>query len=282
MDSQRLPTKTYHCQTRQNIGQPACGDKVVWHTTNEDPDAAEGVITALMPRDTVLTRTTFSGEDKPLAANITQLIIVVAPRPEPSTYLIDQYLIAAERIGTRAIIAINKADLLSQDEKWKIMEQFSYYPELGYELIFVSAHQIEGLIPLQHKLQGHTSILVGQSGVGKSSLTNALIPELQLETRQLSEKKQLGQHTTSASTLYALGEDAWLIDSPGVRSFRLGSIDLQTLENGFVEIRALLGDCRFSNCRHETEPGCALQAAVEQGKINPQRLENFKHMAAKL
>lgn len=274
--------KIYHCLFRQNLGDLSCGDRVVWEKTSNNPKVLEGVVTALIDRTSVLTRSTFSGDEKPLAANITQLIIVLAPQPEPSEYLLDQYLIAAERIGVKAIIAFNKADLLNEDERQLLEKRFSLYRQIGYELVFVSSRTEGGLSPLSDKLSGQTSILVGQSGVGKSSLTNVLIPELELQTSKLSEKSQLGQHTTSASTLYFLDNKGRLIDSPGVRSFRLGDIDRSTLENGFIEFKPYLGHCRFSDCSHTNEPGCALIEACKQGHISKTRLDNFRHMASKL
>ena len=255
---------------------------MVWEKTSKDPAIHEGVVTALIDRKTVLTRSTFSGEEKPLAANVTQLIIVLAPQPEPSEYLLDQYLIAAERMGVNAIIAFNKSDLLTNEEHLALEQRFVHYNNIGYQVVFISTRNEVGLMPLMDKLRGQSSILVGQSGVGKSSLTNALIPELKLETNQLSEKSQLGQHTTSASTLYFLENGGLLIDSPGVRSFRLGDIDRSTLENGFVDLKPYLGHCRFSDCSHSSEPGCALQQALAEGKISAHRLENFLHMADKL
>ena len=272
----------YHCLTRQNIGHIACGDHVVWEKTSSDPGVLEGVVTALIDRQSVLTRSTFSETDKPLAANITQLIIVLAPQPEPSEYLIDQYLIAAERIGVKAIIAINKADLLDDEQRTVLQERFQLYENIGYHVVFISTKTDNGLQPLFNSLSDETSILVGQSGVGKSSLTNTLLPDLNLETQKLSEKKQLGQHTTSASTLYFLDDNARLIDSPGVRSFRPGSIDKSILEQGYREFKPFLGHCKFSNCSHTNEPGCALIEACENGDISQVRLDNFRHMADKL
>jgi len=229
-----------------------------------------------------LERSTFSGEEKPLAANITQMVVLLAIEPEPSEYLLDQYLIAAEKIGIKVLITVNKSDLLSDTDKTRFMERFGHYEDIGYPLIFISSRFKDGLVPLTEHLKHETSILVGQSGVGKSSLTNSLIPDLELQTNKLSDKKQSGQHTTSASTLYALPEGGELIDSPGVRSFRLGKIDRSTLEQGFREFHDFLGHCRFSNCSHDTEPGCALTEAVQDGKIHPLRLQNFRHMLEKL
>ncbi|MBT8440305.1 MAG: small ribosomal subunit biogenesis GTPase RsgA [Gammaproteobacteria bacterium] len=282
LDTDTEQRTVYHCLTRQNIGYIACGDNVVWEKTSSDPKVLEGVVTALIDRQTVLTRSTFSESDKPLAANISQLIIVLAPQPEPSEYLIDQYLIAAERIGIKAIIVINKADLLDNEQKSALHSRFQTYEKIGYHVVFASTKTDNGLQPLLENLTGETSILVGQSGVGKSSLTNTLLPELDLETQKLSEKKQLGQHTTSASTLYFLDNNARLIDSPGVRSFRPGTIEQSMLENGYREFKPFLGHCKFSNCSHSNEPGCALIEACKNGDIAPIRLENFRHIASKL
>ncbi len=236
----------------------------------------------LQERKSVLERATFSGEEKPLAANITQMVIVLAPEPEPSEYLVDQYLIAAEKTGVKVIITINKSDLLDDRQHQSLQQRFQHYEDIGYRLIFISSKMQDGLKPLTDALDNETSILVGQSGVGKSSLTNSLIPDLELQTKKLSEKKQSGQHTTSASTLYELPSGGRLIDSPGVRSFRLGEIDKTTLENGFREFAPFLGYCKFSNCSHTNEPGCAMLEAVADKKIHPQRLQNFLHMLEKL
>jgi ribosome biogenesis GTPase len=282
LDTDSEQRTVYHCLTRQNIGHIACGDNVVWEKTSPDPNVLEGVVTALIDRNSILTRSTFSETDKPLAANVTQLIIVLAPKPEPSEYLVDQYLIAAERIGVKAIIVINKADLLDDEQQSALHSRFQTYEKIGYHVVFVSTKTDNGLQPLLKNLANETSILVGQSGVGKSSLTNTLLPELDLQTQQLSEKKQQGQHTTSASTLYFLENNARLIDSPGVRSFRPGTIDKSMLENGYREFKPFLGHCKFSNCSHTNEPGCALIEACENGDIAPIRLDNFRHMVSKL
>ncbi|MCP4994309.1 MAG: small ribosomal subunit biogenesis GTPase RsgA [Gammaproteobacteria bacterium] len=267
-----------HCLSRQNIGHITCGDRVIWHTTGDD----QGVVTAVESRETALIRPNYAGEAKPLAANISQLIVVLAPRPEPSTYLVDQYLVAATNIGVKAVIALNKQDLLDGEARDQFNRTFSHYKSIGYPQAMVSAKQEHGLEPLIELLQGETNILVGQSGVGKSSLINALLPNIDLLTGQLSHATGLGRHTTSATTLYNLPQGGRLIDSPGVRSFRLGKLDRQTLERGFREFTPYIGQCKFSDCSHDHEPECALLEAVAAGKIYPQRLENFRHMAANM
>ncbi|HDK38243.1 MAG TPA: small ribosomal subunit biogenesis GTPase RsgA [Thiolapillus brandeum] len=270
--------KNHHCLFRQNLGEIVCGDWVLWQAASDD----QGVVVSLLPRKTVLSRPDYSGRDKPLVANITQLVVVLAPKPAPTGYLTDQYLVAAELIGVKALITLNKADLLDP-EAWRAFQQrFSYYQAIGYPLVGVSAHREHGLEPLLEKLSNETSILVGQSGVGKSSLINALIPQQDETVGQLSEASGLGRHTTSVATLHFLDNGGEIIDSPGVRSFRLGKITRQQLEKGFREFAPYLGKCQFSNCTHNSEPGCALVEAMNQGAIHPDRLNNFLHMAAQL
>ena len=259
---------------RANLGEVVCGDRVVWQPTGD----RAGVVVAVQPRTAALTRPGASGGEKAIAANITQLVIVLAPQPEPTGYLVDQYLVAAERIGVNALICLNKADLQDEAERARFRARFAHCEPLGYPVIQISAKTEHGLEPLQRRLRGQTSILVGQSGVGKSSLVNALIPRETVLEGGLSDATGLGRHTTSAATLYVLESGGELIDSPGVRSFRLGPLTREQLERGFREFLPLIGQCRFHNCVHLAEPGCAIRAAVEAGDIPPQRLESYQHM----
>ncbi|MCW8881230.1 MAG: small ribosomal subunit biogenesis GTPase RsgA [Sedimenticola sp.] len=263
-----------HCLSRQNIGQVVCGDRVVWQAT----DDGQGVVTAVLPRETALIRPNFSGEARALAANISQIVIVLAPEPMPSQYLVDQYLVAAEQIGVTTLIALNKRDLMDNAAIEAFDRQFGHYETIGYPVIKISAKFEHGLDPLIERLNQQTSILVGQSGVGKSSLIMALLPDIEIQIGRLSEASGLGCHTTSATTLYDLPSGGHLIDSPGVRSFRLGALTPDAVAQGFIEFGDFLGHCKFSNCSHQQEPGCALKEAVEEGKIHPQRLSNFLHM----
>ena len=267
-----------HCLARQNIGHPVCGDRVVWQRTAD----GQGVVTAIQPRSTVLSRPDFSGRDKPLAANLTRLVVLIAPEPDPSGYLIDQYLVAAELIGVEAMIVGNKMDLLAGDARAAFERRFAHYPAIGYETLWTSLRRPGTLATLIAALAGQTSILVGQSGVGKSSLVNPLLPDLDVQIGRLSRATGLGRHTTSTATCYRLIGGGSLIDSPGVRSFRLGAIDRETLQRGFREFGPHLGRCRFGDCRHDREPGCAIRDAVDAGQIAPQRLANFHHLAAGL
>ncbi|MCB1752892.1 MAG: ribosome small subunit-dependent GTPase A [Gammaproteobacteria bacterium] len=268
----------YHCLLRQSIGEPVCGDRVVWQPTAAD----QGVVTALLERSSLLTRPTYGGAEKALAANIDLLVVVLAPEPAPSQYLLDQYLIAAENLGLDAAITCNKWDLTGPQVAAEFERNFGHYEAIGYPLVRVSAKTDHGLDPLIVRLQRGTSILVGQSGVGKSSLVKALIPDIDIQTGRLSKTSGMGRHTTSATTLYRMPQGGELIDSPGVRSFRLGRMNARQLESGFREFRPFIGHCRFANCSHNHEPGCALIGAVAAGRIHPRRLENFRHMAAGL
>ncbi len=268
----------YHCRFRQNLGQLVCGDRVCWHRTGD----GEGVVTAILARESLLSRPDYSGREKALAANITQLVVVIAPEPEPNEYLVDQYLVAVETLGVKGLIAINKIDLLAAEPKTALLARFGLYAEIGYPVIGISARQTHGLDPLASRLRGETSILVGQSGVGKSSLINSLLPDREIQTGKLSAATGLGRHTTSATTLYSLPDGGEIIDSPGVRSFRLPRLDRRRLEQGFRELRTYLGRCRFRDCRHREEPGCALRQAVSDGAIDPRRLQNFLHIAEHL
>ncbi len=268
----------HHCMTRSNIGDPVCGDRVVWQPCGD----LGGVVTALEPRDNLLSRPDCSGRDKPLAANLSLMAVVVAPRPPPSGFLLDQYLVAAELIGVHALVVVAKMDLLDAAAAADFLDALTPYRALTYPICPISTKGPPGLDALTGRLTGETAILLGQSGVGKSSLVQALLPNQDIQVGRLSAATGLGRHTTSAATCYRLppgGPDSGrLIDSPGVRSFRLGDLTQAELEQGFRELAPFLGRCRFRDCRHLEEPDCAVRAAVAAGGIDRRRLACFHNL----
>jgi ribosome biogenesis GTPase len=261
------------CSARQNIGQPVCGDSIVWQSIDEQ----EGVITAIKDRTSLLVRPGFADRIKPVAANITLMCVVIAPRPAPQENLIDRYLVAAEHLNITPMIVCNKSDLIDEQELANWQTRFSVYQTIGYQLLMTNTRQAHGLDQLKNQLKDNRSILVGQSGVGKSSLINYLIPDREARVMELSSQIIQGQHTTSNSELYHLpGNEGEIIDSPGVRDFRLGHLDRRAIEQGFKEFRPYIGQCRFSDCRHENEPDCAILAAVNDGRIDAARFASYR------
>jgi ribosome biogenesis GTPase len=212
---------------------------------------------------------------RPVAANIDQIVVVIASKPSFEYGMLDRYLVAAELIGAQPVIVVNKSDLLDHDSRNKLEARLEVYRRIGYALLFTSTHSTDGLRDLHQQLKAHTSVLVGQSGVGKSSLANTLLPELDIRIGSLSQVTGLGRHTTTVTMLYHLPDGGDLIDSPGVRDFNLIKVPAADLELGFREFRPYLGQCRFHNCRHASEPGCAIQAAAREGQIVARRLESY-------
>jgi len=266
--------KLHRCVARQNLGALVCGDKVIWQAALADNN--QGVIVAVEERNSLLQKPGFGGKLKPMAANIDQIVIVSAIQPEPKPYLIDRYLIAAENLPATPIILINKIDLLKKEDKEKIDSLVKSYQKIGYKVINASSVIDHGFDELLNSLKNHTSIFVGLSGVGKSSLINHLMPELNIRVGELSEASGEGTHTTTSSTLYSLPEGGVLIDSPGVRDFGLWNTSAEEILNGFIELHDYIGHCKFSNCSHTHEPGCAIQQALSDGKISQLRFNNYQ------
>ena len=266
------------CHLRANLPTLVTGDRVVWRAGNQ----GQGVIVAQLPRASELCRPDSRGQLKPVAANVDQIVIVFAPLPQPHANLIDRYLIAAEHAGIRPLLLLNKADLLDEDNAAFIDSLLATYRQLGYPLLEVSAHDGAGMAELRAALDDRISVFVGQSGVGKSSLVNSLLPGVDLKVGALSELTGKGTHTTTTARLFHFPEGGDLIDSPGIREFGLGHVSRDDVEAGFIEFRELLGRCRFRDCRHDREPGCALLLALEEGRIQPQRLASYRHIIASL
>jgi len=264
----------HRCVARRGLQQIVCGDRVSWQTTT----AGEGVVEAIEERHSVLLRADGHKASRPLAANIDQILIVAAPEPALDEFLIDKYTITAELAHTEPVIVINKSDLLDTRAQHKIEARIQDYRGIGYQVLMTSALLQTGIEALTARLADKTSILVGQSGVGKSSLINRLLPDLEVAVGHLSEASGQGKHTTTTTTLYHLPQGGALIDSPGVRDFHLGRTSAAELADGFREFRAYLGKCRFHNCRHLSEPGCAVAFAADNGAISYRRLANYRQL----
>ncbi len=264
------------CTSRTNLGNLVAGDKVVWRAGSDHT----GVIESRLDRASLLERPDNFGRLKAVAANIDQMLIIISPEPSPQPNLIDRYLVAAELMNVRPILVLNKADLLNEFSEELIRELLSVYIELGYQTCEVvsSRHQEPRLSRLPELIDNRTSIVVGQSGVGKSSLINTLLPDAKLAVGELSAATGEGTHTTTQAKLFHLPTGGQLIDSPGIRDFSLWHIDVEQLQLGFVEIAMRLGHCRFRDCKHEGEPGCAIIAAVESGEIDETRFDSFERI----
>jgi ribosome biogenesis GTPase len=254
------------CVTRGKQGGLACGDRVVAAPTS----AREGVIEAVDPRRTLLQRAA-PHRSKLIAANATQLAVVVAGEPSFSDELVCRALVAAEHAGVRPLIVLNKADLAAPTAAART--RLAPICAVGYPLIEISA--THDIAPLRGRLEGETTVLLGQSGMGKSTLVNALVPEANAETREISRFLDSGKHTTTHSRLHRLDADTAVVDCPGLQELGLSHLDAAAIEIGFPELRALRGRCRFADCRHREEPGCAVPAALAAGTLHPRRLELF-------
>jgi ribosome biogenesis GTPase len=257
---------TLDCVTRGRRGALACGDRV----TVARSAAGKGVIEAVGVRATLLYRSD-RARQKLVAANVTQIVIVVAPVPAISDDLVDRCLAAAEHGGMAALIVLNKSDLPQAAEALRALER---YRGLGYRLIALTARSDLG--PLVPCLTGETSVLVGQSGVGKSTIINGLLPAAAVRVAEISAALDSGRHTTTHTRLYHLNATSHVIDSPGMQLFGLHHLDEQALPQAFVEFRPWLGGCRFRDCRHLSEPGCAVAAACRDGKISEERLASYR------
>jgi ribosome biogenesis GTPase len=261
----------HRCFQRSNLDPLVTGDEVIWQ--QGDP---MGVVVSGLPRRSVLKRPNNFNELKPVAANIDTLAIVIAPYPEPHINLVDRYLIAAELMEVRPLLVLNKIDLLDDGNRTSLLDMLRLYQQLGYETLEVSGKAALGMDALQQRLSQHTSVFVGQSGVGKSALVNALLPGVNTLEGELSHGEIKGRHTTTSARLFHLPQGGNLIDSPGIREFGLWHVEPDALLGSFVEFRPFLTGCRFRDCRHEKEPGCQLLQAVQSGLISAQRLASYQ------
>jgi ribosome biogenesis GTPase len=253
------------CQVRGRRLRVVCGDRVVLHA-----DGDGGVIEEILPRANLFYRSD-AFRSKPIAANVTQIAVVMAARPSFSLELTQRCILAAEAAGVASLLVLNKTDL---PETAAARERLALLTRIGYPLVALCAH--EDVSPLLPALRGHTTLLIGQSGMGKSTLINALVPDAAASTAEYSEALDSGRHTTTHTRLYPIAPDTALIDSPGLQEFALQHLDADALARAFVEFRAFLGHCRFRDCRHMNEPGCRIVAAVAAGDVDSRRLDLFR------
>lgn len=263
------------CQTLRKIATVAAGDKVKVSIVAKE----QGRIEELLPRHSVLERPNKGRKTRPVAANIDQVFVVFANEPYCDFLLIDQYLAICENRNLKPLLIYNKADLTLCEP---IEQELKNYTNLGYPLFRVSATQNSGMNELQQALSKKISIFTGQSGVGKSSLTNTLIPDKELKTNTVSAITKHGRHTTTAATLYHLPQGGGLIDSPGVAIFGLAGLSEQQLAQGYREFQPFIEQCQFNDCRHVKDKGCAVRTAVESQLIPNTRYQRFLKLREKM
>src|ERR1700676_2392934 len=247
-----------------------CGDRVIWGY----PPSADGPsVGSVEPRRNLIERIDSRGRPEPVAANIDKLVMVVAPQPTTDWFLVDRYWAGAVLKDLAALIIVNKKDLGTD----AIEPQLDEYRKLNLTCVEVSCHPAAGIADLERLLTGSVSLLVGQSGVGKSSLVNALVPEAAAQTAELTRDDE-GRHTTTTARWYQLAPTSAIIDAPGVRDFAPPAHLVRAAERGFIEIHALSVNCRFKDCRHMEEPGCAVRSAVEHQQFPPRRYESYRRL----
>ncbi len=265
-------TGIHDCVTRGKKGGIACGDHVEFTATGQET----GVIERTLPRRNLLYRSD-AFKSKLLAANVDRVFVVLAATPSPDFNLLNRCLIACEMAGIPATLLVNKSDLPQTEA---LLARLSAYARLGYPLISLAARV--DISPLKARLAGDTAIFIGASGVGKSTLINGLVPEAEIATQEISQALDSGRHTTTHTRLYHLPGGGALIDSPGMQEFGLMHVDPARLTAAFPEFKPLIGQCRFYNCKHLQEPGCAILDAVANGSILKERWQNYRTLLEEL
>lgn len=263
------------CTTRRKLDNVACGDFVHW----QEEERGNAVVTAIEPRKNVLSRPDFRGKIRAIAANIDVLIVVSSWRPAPSWEMLDRYLVAAEQLPAEVIIVMNKADLRAEYSSAQDDVYLDEYQRIGYQIIHTDAGTGQGIAEISAALGDKTAILAGQSGVGKSSLVAGLLPEETIRVGEIGDTGE-GKHTTTVATLYRLADGA-LIDSPGVRDFALPPLNPSELQSGYPEFAAFDGQCKFNNCTHQHEPGCAIKVAIKTNDLPPHRYQRYLNLLAR-
>ncbi len=263
-------TGTLRCSLKSRKLRIVCGDHVTWETL---PSADGPSVESIDPRRNLIERIDSRGRPEPVAANIDRLAIMVAPEPAPDWFLVDRYWAGARLKDIEVILIVNKADL----GLGPLRAELAVYENLQLPIFKVACHGDLTLSELQRTLAHRVTLIVGQSGVGKSSLANALAPESAAQTAELTRDAE-GRHTTTTARWYSIGTDAAIIDAPGVRDFAPPARIVRAAERGFQEIHALSNGCRFNDCRHFEEPGCAVQAAVTNNTVSARRYESYRRL----
>lgn len=263
------------CQPRRKLETVAVGDKVLWSLSGP----GQGRIEAVLPRRSLLARPARNNKVRPVAANIDTVFVVIAVEPYCDFLLVDQYLAVCENNQINAALILNKTDLTHSED---LEKELQAYQNLGYQVQRMSTKTGIGLTGLRLALHNRVSLLTGQSGVGKSSIANIIVPDRNLKTNTLSETTKHGRHTTTAATLYHIDTGGDLIDSPGVAIFGLADLNSQQLAQGYREFQPLSGNCQFNDCRHHHDKGCAVRAAVENGNITMTRYQRFLKLTQKM
>jgi ribosome biogenesis GTPase len=262
--------RTLHCALSGRKQRVVCGDVVAW----SHPPSADGPrVTSVEPRRNLIERIDARGRAEPVASNIDRLAVVVALEPAPDWFLVDRYWAGAVLKELDAILIVNKLDLGIQSFR----PELDTYRNLPLNCIEVSSQSGAGMADLKRLLAGGVTLLVGQSGVGKSSLVNALAPEAAAETAELTRDEE-GRHTTTTARRYPIDASSAIVDAPGVRDFAPPASLVRAAERGFVEIFRLSVNCRFKDCRHMEEPGCAVRSAVLLQQIAPRRYESYRRL----
>lgn len=268
--------QVFQCHLRRNQELPVVGDQVMW----QRGDSETGTIEEIVKRRSLLSRADERGKLKAIAANIDAILVVMAPPPIFSEFLIDLYLVAAELLNIPATLVLNKIDLLNESNKDDALNPLTAYRQIPYPVILSSIYTQDGLVALGGHMKDKTVVLVGPSGVGKSSIIAAFCGTESIRVGDVSNRGS-GKHTTTATRLYHLPQGGNVIDSPGVREFKLWAITKKEAVTGFKEFEPFLGHCKFRDCAHMAEPGCAVHQAVDDGKISPLRYANYQALMKK-
>jgi len=276
----------YACRTRGKLrlsgfrttNPIAVGDNILFDL---EASETEGLIYTIENRDNYIIRKSIKNKNQGhiIAANIDQTVLVVTVTlPRTSLGFIDRFLVSAEAFRIPQILIFNKSDLLSSKELKKQDAYIELYQKIGVDCLVASATQKTGIDEIRERLNGKKSLFSGHSGVGKSTLVNCIAPDLNLKTSDVSSFSEKGVHTTTFAEMFNLGEDTFIIDTPGIKELGLINIEQDEISDYFPEMRALIGECKFHNCQHTHEPGCAIKQAIEDGKVAESRYKSYLSM----